>query len=998
MADERPDFFTLLGLDPDGVWDEGLYRRRRSEIRSRLSQESSGFSSSPRTIEAKRKMAYLNDISVMDSEDGREKERARARAGRRVELERRRKELEEALRLNLAKGHLLKTEQDTLLAEYDDVLQQDATLRRRLRDAEIRVPSSAAEPLLDTQVERQLRSNLAAAAALSLYDVLREADETINQFSPLSRLRAAAETLESRAHLTKNKSDPRIAAWERLAGYARTIFGTSESRTRYDRFMRREAVQRVLDRFEKRLKVAAAITPEQVEIYFVEVRESGVDDLELARDQLVERFRRLSWPVGLPTAEAGRRVEQRTQCPYCAALNEPGARVCGTCGFVLDDPCPSCGRVEPRYGGCGCGFPIGQRDRVERLLTDARIAADQHDLHHADHLLQSAERIWRLPAGRVDRLAGDIARLRDGLTGIRDDLESASRRIDALLRARRFVTAERELRQAPFALPRRELLLAEAEREVRQATAVSRRAREPGLPRARRAELLAEALRMCDDMDTARAELAALPPAPPTNVRAAIDDPAGGALITWDPSAEPDVGYVVIRQTGGQPPRSAEQSSTRHCLGPVTTTSLRDRDAGEMPGATLHYAVAADRLGTLSELVAAEPVVVTTEAVVTVTNGTSGEILLAWDLPERAIGVTVTRAQVGDVAAPVPMPPTEPGRLVDTEVVDGSRYRYTVRVRYERPGGGTCLSHGTSHEITAVLPPRLPGPLSVIPVESMFITLPRVQLRWPDPDRGTVRVVRQTGAGTLREGDRCTVAELPRAGHVLDGPSPAIDRWIDPSMTCCTYVPVLVLDGFGYVGPPRRFAVAPDVTSVTVEFSGRLTRLGWEWPANAAGLAIGFDAGGPPSDPTVAAGRRVVYRNGAEKSGEVTLPLDSADTHVVFGTVVRHGNAEFVSTGAAMLIRRPQSTVRYDVRGGRRRSNELVLESSEPVRLPALVLRGRVDGAPRSRRDGQVMCRIEPMRLDGRHVVSLPRPHTEMSYRLFTDSPADGAAVSLEHR
>jgi hypothetical protein len=997
---ERPNFYDLLGLDPEAPWDESLYKRVLSEARSKWSRASAGIRDRPATIEAKRNLNY-KIAAVMGNPKTREEERLAALRGKRDTLEERRRDLRDRLQLMTAKGHLLDTEVTAIEGEFADVLAIDTDLRRRLRQAEVR-QADAKPPatMLDRSTEDNLRSLLMAAQAKTLYDVLKLGDDRVTATSPRKKLLDAAQELTVKAHHDKRKSDPRITAWERLAKLAESLFASEEMRARYDRFTTSEKVRAVVLRFERVLETAAAVTGQQMELYLEQVRTYGVGDLEMAKEYFVAYFSRRGWTVQLPTPEAEDRLARKMQCPNCAALNDPGSVACAVCAFVLNEPCPNCGLIEPRYGGgCRCGFPIGQRELVEGLVLEARTALDEHELRKAEAHLQRAARIWQLPAGRQDRVAASIQRTLTDLTDVQRGLGSLLERIEALLEARKYVAAEQLIREAPMGLPRRDILLGQAETEVRKARALCRQARNPDLTRERRTELYMEALRVCDDMEIARTELSRIPPAEPRHVVAEISDPAAGVLLSWQPSPDPDVAYVVMRGTGRQPPTSAEEMPSQRRLGSVTTTSWRDRDAAKLSGRILRYAVIADRFGTYSAAVPTAPVVVTTEAEVSADSAGSGEIVVSWILPEHAIGVQVSRQQVGDPSEPVTLKTTEPDRLLDTGVSDGVRYRYTVRVGYEDPSGGFLWSRGAADEATAVRPPSPPGRLTA-QGETSALSLHKVQLRSPMPERGSIKVVRQTGAGTLREGDRCSMADLARAGHVLDGSPPVRDFWIDRSMTVCTYTPVLVVDGVGYVGPSRHYANASQVTGLTVEFSGRTVRLGWSWPAECAGVMIGYDESVAPVDPTDARGELTVYRHGDEPTGECNLPIGDAErVHVVVGTLIRQVNAEFVSTGVAMRLARPSLTVRYEVRSASLRRHELVLQVSEPAMVPALVLRARRGSPPRTRGDGFSVHELPPMRLSNRRTVPLPRQEErDLAYRLFTASAADSMAVSLEHR
>jgi hypothetical protein len=150
----------------------------------------------------------------------------------------------------------------------------------------------------------------------------------------------------------------------------------------------------------------------------------------------------------------------------------------------------------------------------------------------------------------------------------------------------------------------------------------------------------------------------------------------------------------------------------------------------------------------------------------------------------------------------------------------------------------------------------------------------------------------------------------------------------------------------------------------------------------------------------VAADQLIVYRNGTETTGECRLRMGEAPRlYAVVGSLIRRHNAEFVTTGVPVDITRPVLTVYYAVDRSGSRRRELVLEASEPVRLPALVLRGRQDRPPSSRNDGQEVLPVPATVVRGRKTFPLPRSAAaDMTFRLFTASPADGATISLERR
>jgi hypothetical protein len=997
----RPNYFVLLGLDPNALWNDQVYQRALSQARARWTRDVSGLQSRPETGAAKRYLQLYRDRDIqatMDDPDRREQERAEAKKLRAVELVVGRNDLEERLSLMLRRGYLLAEEVTRLRVEFSDVLAEDTDLARRIDEAEVRMPQAdGPEPGLSQSMEGQLRDWLAQVNSSSLYDVLRFADAKVTNSSPLSVLIAAAEALYRDAHQQKDKADPSVKARERLSGLAKTIFASEDERRRHDMSMKFAAVQRLIERFEKVLRIAGSVTAAQFEWFLEQARTYGADDLDLAKDRFLAYFGARGWPVEVPPAEAEAAVRRKIQCPRCAQLNEPEQRACITCGLVLREPCPNCGQTAPRYGGgCSCGFPIGQRDLVEDLIGQAREALDRHELAQAEVYLDRAARIWDLPPGKSDPITTRIQQARSDLAVGLKKIESSQAAIQLLLARRRYVAATAELRGAPDNLPGRAALLAQAETAVQDGMALYREARQPGTPRARQAELYTEALRICDDLEQARTELARIPLEPPSDVRARVSDPAAGVLVTWRASPDPDVSYVVVRRTGHVPPETHEDLPGQARLGTATGTTWRDSGAVQLAGTPLTYAVFAERSGTFSSARAAEPVVVIAESEVQIRTG-DAEVLLTWQAPPGAAQVRVTRQEGGGSAAAVWTDERVAGQLVDTNVRTGVRYRYTVRTAYRDTEGRLHWSAGTHAEIIPVSRPAPPGRLQVMGSRPEYrFYQHKVQIRSPVPERGALRVVRQVGIGSLQEGDQGPEGEIRMDGKTVPGSPPVMpDYWIkEPPL--CSYVPVLVIDGMAYVGAARRYALAAEVSDLQGEFVGGVLRVGWNWPEGCEEALVGYSSAPGLVDPTAADRQVRVSRLQGERAGGCDIPVaqDCADADVVVGAVVKQDGVDFVTSGARTHIDRPATQVWYEVRNSGRHRRELVLRAAGPVDLPTTMLRGRAGSLPLTRDDGELVASYEATRLTGRQAIPLPRPgQPALNYRLFTVSIA--AAVEL---
>src|SRR5438445_428828 len=147
-SDTRPNYFLLLGLDPDQPWNEARYHSQLRAKRNEWSrQRTRGIKTSTASVEARRGLELVPDIvRVMGDAAERERERKAARAHRAGEEAARRVEFERTLEIILGKGFLYDVEEADLRRQYGDLMnspdmvQRLARVQRRPFDAAQVVP------------------------------------------------------------------------------------------------------------------------------------------------------------------------------------------------------------------------------------------------------------------------------------------------------------------------------------------------------------------------------------------------------------------------------------------------------------------------------------------------------------------------------------------------------------------------------------------------------------------------------------------------------------------------------------------------------------------------------------------------------------------------------------------------------------------------------------------------------------------------------------------
>jgi len=102
-------------------------------------------------------------------------------------------------------------------------------------------------------------------------------------------------------------------------------------------------------------------------------------------------------------------------CPRCETVNEPGARLCVSCGQKLRAPCVRCGALNPVDAAycqeCGAGLDLLEHIAARRAVTDAgRLQQMQSEAARLKEETERASReriskFWALEQARLESLA-----------------------------------------------------------------------------------------------------------------------------------------------------------------------------------------------------------------------------------------------------------------------------------------------------------------------------------------------------------------------------------------------------------------------------------------------------------------------------------------------------------------------------------------------------------------------------------------------------------------
>lgn len=245
----RPNFFILLELDPDQLWDPQLFAQKLQEKRRQWSKISNSGVGNKRS-EAQRNLALLDDIrSTMNDDQGRLLEKnaaiqayASLNADRWCVFEER-LEFFNAADLQLSKR----------LTVLLKILRMSVHRLKFVNVLRVKSPSPSPasfspRPTLDLTIMRTIDENLQALGKDSLYSFLDCPQTTDSQI-----LCAKAEEMYQIVHKIAAQSD-KARRESDLIGHVKNLFSSEEKREQYDESLRRREIQKLLQPVDDHFK------------------------------------------------------------------------------------------------------------------------------------------------------------------------------------------------------------------------------------------------------------------------------------------------------------------------------------------------------------------------------------------------------------------------------------------------------------------------------------------------------------------------------------------------------------------------------------------------------------------------------------------------------------------------------------------------------------------------------------------------------------------------
>jgi len=418
----RPNFFLLLGLNPDGEWEQEAFERLLREKRNEWSRQSAGVAR--KALTAKQNLALISRIqTTMTDTVQREIEAVTAREELASVRKTEQAQFEKQLAFINAKEFVDQEEVERFIATFKHLLGSE-DMRARIN---VRIVSPASSPVtgpssLDPSLIRSIIERLQFLHMELLYELLQCPDKTAT-----SDLFRAAEQLYTK--LVRQSPTAEATAKIELTGLAREVFASDDMRASYDESLRQVSLNELLQELDESMGLSTQkeINHKQVALFLQHAQQEGWKEKE-ALEKLKEHVRLRKWIMTAPLSSE----RETLLCPNCEHLNDAQQTYCTKCKQELYIECPDCSqRVSCECIACGnCGFATGNRYLVDRLIEEVSNVLKKGDLLRAQDVVKEAERAW--PSHTNDTRQQQIATLKATLYHLMSAHQDAQR--DALER------------------------------------------------------------------------------------------------------------------------------------------------------------------------------------------------------------------------------------------------------------------------------------------------------------------------------------------------------------------------------------------------------------------------------------------------------------------------------------------------------------------------------------------------------------------------------------
>lgn len=986
----RPNFFLLLGLNPNATWNQSQFEQVLKEKINQWARDSSGVAR--KALTAKTYRALIPKIrEVMADPELRKQEADTAKTAMAQDNQAKQEQFEQQLSFINAKDSITEEEITKIVDAFKDILSAKE-IRSRIKPEII---SSSATPTktirpLDTSLAKNISDLLQIVHMSSLYELLERTNKTATP-----ELYRAAEALYTRMVRLPPNAD--VTVKSQLAGLARDVFKSHEMRTRYDETLRLASLHQQLKELDDFIRISKdkELNVNQIQIFLAKAQAKGWKEQE-AFEQLKEHARQRKWILTAPKIEA----EQKIFCPNCESLNDRKQRFCTKCKRELLIKCPRCEtELSSEFIACGtCGFAIGNRYLVDNWLEEIPNLIKTDQLQQAQEHVEEIETAWQ--TGKNDPRTQQLRSYKETINKLyktRQQAESQfEKKLQQLIQQKQYFAARQLLAGRNEPSSRHDAHRRKIDETIRQAQDLFKHALDPSVRRENKAELCRQALALCTDYQQARDLLKTMPPAPARNLRATIQNMT--VNLSWNASTTSEATYKIIRKSHSRPNAMTDGKTLE------TVTGLTYADSTPEIGVPLYYAIYAiiDDITSAQATLTTQPVQIiqdVTQATVQVNNQ---QVTISWNPPPHVHTVTVVRkAQTPPTSAldgqQLGEYPSTQKYVIDRNVQETKTYYYRIICQFKDANGQILLTQGIVVRAIPEVPPSPPGQLEIIETDR------NIRISWPPPQKGSVVIIKSSQA-LNRKGQILSESQLSSLGQCFTTHQHHItDTWKPATLTY--YTPAIVFQHAAYIGSSQRYVGIDNVRNLTHQQNlDSAIRLRWIWPENCQEAYISYSTTQGTQHNVPPAVTQRISRAEYDHLGYVDIHgMHGQEYDILVSAVINYQGEKVIAHGARVITRLTGRVIlTYEIKQPHllRKKRRLLITADKPALFPALLLVSKQGDLPFRKSDGDLFHRIEPVATRSKELsIDLPDQSTpvETFGKLFMEDDSMYNEVIIHH-
>ncbi len=968
----HPNFFLLLGLNPDERWEEARFTLLKDQKRREWSRDSTGIGS--KADNARIYLSLLSKIQqVMSDPVEREREAAEARKELVDKKKARLEKFEQQFLRAQSKGFLEDGEVKAFVKDFADVL-TEAELRKRAAVPIQAAPSAPNKPdLLEASIAKEIAQKLEALHLQTLYELLSRPPTHSR-----TDLKVLAEQLYS--DMVKRPPVPETTLKMQLAGQGIKIFATDVLRAKYDTTLHQARIDALLKDLEEIIgrTTSKEVHESQVKKFLEDANRCGWKQNE-ALAELKTRAQTHKWTLITPAPTTA--LQQR--CGNCNYVNTLPRNFCQNCNAELNLNCPNCGHpVAADTIGCGnCGFKVGDRFWVNSTLIHCQQLLARKNISEMQDLLNQLEMIWKPRTRdpyrqRIETCRAEFDKIVKDQQATVDTEKKRQQKIkttlEGLFKDRKFYEARQFLSTQPPTLSDRGLYQRRIDTALADVQKVLTRAHLAQATYDERIASCEQALLLCVDCQEAKDFVKTLSPPAPLNLQASEKD----AMVTlsWKAPSTRTLDYRIVRKKRSNPRSPTDGDVLQTVKGLVYDDLVPDHAIG----VPLYYAVYAEYGGALST----QPVLLSRPAFllqeVTNLNTLINHKLveLSWTSPQNVQTIVLLRKEgqnPGSFDDPTAERVGEYGknqqRHLDRDVEDDRLYHYTLYCQFRDHNGSLKTTPGVSIRAKPEGSPEPPDKLALIGDEK---DSHKVCIKWSQPQKGEVVIIRSQLPLPYTAGEVVSETALDPYGiRLVSRSTSLVDSWTQPGLFY--YTPVVIYHQNAYMGETQRYACVENVRDLRFEMASSALRLYWTWPEQCERVIIYFSNLGWPLTKDLSPASLSVNRSVYEHIGYYDLAATvNLSYFLLVATVMKIGDEHITAQGVPLETRLiKKMLVTYEIHKPTlfRKRYTLHITSETPGKLPAFWLVSKRDRLPMLKDEGEVALRIGPQMIGSHEVV-----------------------------